>query len=68
MVEVTPERKTGYEDKTLKTVILNWLWHPTPADRIAAGSELRKRMIKHHPRPEWLPERTTNGNMANKSE
>lgn len=60
--QVTGERKTGYEDKTLKVIILNWLYHPTPADRISAGAELRKRFLKAHPRPDWLPEKL-NGNV-----
>lgn len=54
------ERITGYEGKPLKVVIINWLYHPEPDARIGAGVEMRKRLIKAFPRPDWLPEKNTN--------
>lgn len=64
MVEVTT-RKTGFEEKGFKVVILNWLYHPEPQERICAGAELRKRLMAHNPRPDWLPEKKPDATIQN---
>jgi hypothetical protein len=45
---------TGFEQKELDVVILNWLWHPEPGVRCGAGMEVRKRFIQTHPEPDWV--------------
>lgn len=52
---------TGYEDKPLKVVIQNWLYlDPDPSlqsmEAYWAEVEMRRRLTKTFPRPEWLPE------------
>lgn len=50
------ERSTGYEGKTLKAVVDNWLYHPVFHERISAGNEVRKRFLVRFPRPDWFKE------------
>jgi hypothetical protein len=47
-------RETGYEGKTLRVVIENWLYHPEVKERICASAELRKRLQKAFPVPSWV--------------
>jgi hypothetical protein len=51
------ERITGYEPKLLRVVIENWLYHPDVKERIRAATEVRKRLQKAFPVPDWLKEK-----------
>ncbi len=51
------EEPTGFEEKTLKAVILNWLYNDEdPIVWLSAHRELRKRLRKAHPKPDWARE------------
>ena len=45
---------TGFEEKSFKTTIENWLYHPEFQVRLSAMIELRKRFRKTYKFPEWM--------------
>jgi len=47
----------SYEPKSWRIVIENWLWNPDPHERISAGVEIRRRMVKVFPEPDWVKQR-----------
>jgi hypothetical protein len=53
--------ETGFERKTLRVTIENWLYHPDVKVRIAAATEVRARLSKSFPRPSYLQEHVKNG-------
>lgn len=52
---------TGYEEKSLRTVIENWLYNPDKDARVWALVELRLRFTKTFPRPDYLTEEKKDG-------
>lgn len=49
-----PHKATGFEGKTLKSVIQNWLYNPDMDIVVDASREMRRRFSKSWPRPDWL--------------
>jgi hypothetical protein len=47
---------TGFEQKTLRVVIENWLYHEDLGIVMDAATELRRRFSKTFPRPAWTVE------------
>lgn len=52
------DRETGYEHKSLRAVIENWLYNQDVRERIRASAEVRKRFTKTFPTPSWVKEQT----------
>ncbi len=45
---------TGFEGKSLKAIIINWLYHPDFQTRVDAMIELRKHFRRVWPMPDWM--------------
>lgn len=58
MVQLQPPTQelapTGFESKSFKTIIENWLYHPEFQVRVDAMIEMRKRFRKTYKFPDWM--------------
>lgn len=50
---------TGFEAKTMRQCIENWLYTHDMQIRVDASLELRKRFAKVFPRPDWVKHRSS---------